>query len=174
MEIKTIIAIVTIIIGIVFLVLGVREIYIDNSDKYQSTAAEIYDVRIETKYIDRERLNFGGLSVRETNTEYQLYNQYKYKVGDLDFTGEFKAGKVPTMVAAKNEKDRIIKEKNKITIYYLKSGPKQSGLTFDKNNSFLYFVLTTVCLIIGLVVYFGTFKNNDKKNKVVFRTYNFD
>jgi len=167
MEIKSIIAVAIVIIGIIFLVLGVREKYIDNSDKYQSTAAEIYDVRIETQYI-------GGLNVRQSDTEYQLHNQYKYKVGNLDFTGEFIASKVPTMEAAKNEKDRIIKAKNKFTIYYLKSDPKQSGLTIKNNNSVFYFVLTAVCLIIGLTLYFVTYNNNDQTNKVKIRTYNFD
>jgi hypothetical protein len=177
MLIKNIFAILLGIVGIVLIVFAIREFAVDNSSKYDAIAGEVYDVRIQTEYIDRENLSIGNLSVRQTDTEYLLFNQYKFKLGDNFYTGEYQSIRVPTMNAAQAEKERIMKAKDKVTIYYLKSDPKQNGLTFNKNNSMAFFIFSIICFVLSVALFFGNpsfHSNNYNNNKVVLRTYNFD
>lgn len=143
------------VISIILGYLAYNERSKDNSNLYQLVPAVLYNVRIQSKNV-QSTSSTGSLTIVNNNTQYDLYNQYKYKVDGREYTGEYLNGSYTSYLVVQNEINNRMANKN-INVYYEKANPSRSVQNYSKNNLIAYAAGAIIVLILSLLVKFGTF-----------------
>jgi len=156
-SIKNIVFYVGLVISVILAFLAYNERTKDNSNLYQLVPAVLYNVRIQSKNI-QSTSSAGSITIVNNNTQYELYNQYKYTVDGKEYIGEYLNGSYNSYSIVQNEINNRMANKN-INVYYEKANPSKSVINYSKNNLMGYAIGSVVVLIISLIIKFGNFSN---------------
>ena len=143
------------VISIILGYLAYNERSKDNSNLYQLVPAVLYNVRVESKSVQNTS-STGSITIINNNTQYNLYNQYKYTVDGKEYTGEYLNGNYTSYLIVENEIKNRKANKN-INVYYEKANPSRSVQNYSKNNLIAYAIGAIIVLIISFLIKFGTF-----------------
>jgi len=142
------------VISIIFGYLAYNERSKDNSSLYKLVPAVLYNVRIQNRNV-QSTSSAGSITIVNNNTQYDLYNQYKYTVDGKEYLGEYFNGSYTSYLFVQNEINRRIANKN-INVYYEIANPSKSVQNYLKNNFIPYAIGAVIVLIISLVIKFST------------------
>jgi hypothetical protein len=161
---KTILAIVLVIVAVVLVIKGYFESSKDNTVNFDKMNATIisYTILSIDKKDNAGSIGFGEtqLNFKQTVTYYSVQYTYEYEIGGVKHTGIFYDNniKVPSYLE-KNKQllDNLAKtiKDTTIEVFVSKTNNSVSDITIEKNSSFGYYIFGTVCFIAGLVTYFG-------------------
>lgn len=159
--------------SIYFLYYAIIELSVNRSNEYGSTKATVQNIFYDTKQVETSRSDMLVVEVVNTKTQYNVMVNYSYNVNGVDYRGTYKSATVYSNQEAENEKNKIAVNFN---IYYKKTSPSESSLSFSANNSTGYFMFSGVLFIFFLVLFFGqvspywkeemVIRNFSKRNKL--------
>jgi len=133
------------------------ELSINRSNEYGSTTATVQNISYDTRQVETSRNDMLVVEVVNTKTQYNIMVNYKYNVNGVDYTGTYKGTTVYSNQEAENEKNKILNNPSAVNfiIYYKKTIPSESSLSFAANNSTGYFIFSGVLFIFFIVLFLG-------------------
>lgn len=145
---------------ITFGILAVRESTRDRSANYQQIDAKIIRISIRESDISDGYTRVGNVTIVRRHKVYQLWPTYQYDVGSKAYMGEYLANTFNSSDAAQLAYSNIMGKP--VTVYYDKTNPSHSMLTFDKNNAKYLLVGMFLSMFAGVMVKlpYGRMSNN--------------
>jgi len=173
-----------IIATMTFGILAFRERNRDHSTNYQQINAKIIRMSIRDQDVNDGYTRVGNVSIVRRHKIYQMWPTYQYDVGGTAYLGEFMANTFNSSEMAQLEYSNIMANpaRQQVVVYYDKTNPSKSMLTFDKNNNTKYylvgmflsmFVAVMVKLPYGRMSSRGAYNNNNRGAYNNNRGYNY-
>jgi hypothetical protein len=148
-SVKEIVFFIGLVISVILGYLAYNERTKDNSNLYQLVPAVLYNVKIQSKNV-QSTSSTGSITIVNNNTQYDLYNQYKYTVDGKGYTGEYLNGSYNSYLIVQNEINNRMANKN-INVYYEIANPSRSVLNYSRNNLIAYAAGAVIVLILSLL-----------------------